>query len=736
MAVGQSAVVFQSLPRDLQLFPRNGANQAAMVIEGTVTDASATRVTLQLDRAGKLTQAQQYSLPVSRTFRFEATIRAELAEYTVRVHLHRRPGDSVLVAERKRLLCGDLFLIYGQSNATGLANLHEIKVNDQFMRQCSYPYGSVDIPSAMQWFPALQPYAAVGAVGLYMGEAIQKATQIPIGFINGAEGGAGIGQLSERNATNPADLNTVYGRMLFRAQWAGVHHQLKAIIYKQGEAEAGSSTANYPANFDRLYRMFRQDYGNVPRFYASQINLLSNGSPDTGALRDFQRRLTDIYPQGVGNIATVGAVGYDGLHYGLSGSQQIGYEQAGQILRDLYASGASEQVNSPNVRQVFQNSSNDTLTIVFETGMQLRWPADSVLTKSGQSYTRRLIDVFLADGQSSLFSAGRAEANRVYLALRQPAAIQSLSYFPPFYNEGPSGFYDGPTLKNQLGVRAFTFDRYPVARILPAKMNLAVASITGEDISLSWTVSASEAVAILLDRSSDGGSSFTQIARLPASTTAYTDIPTGNSSGSYAYRIRVAGQQAESGISNVVVGKLLNPCALIATVTGNTVVPYGGTLSLSMVVTGAATGNPLTYLWRGPGGLVTATPNLTQQSLTPGLSGTYSVTVTQGICSATTSIAITINAPLASGVSSPDLPVWPNPARSGQVVYLNVPEASLNEAVNIVLFDRAGKPVFEQVQRKQSGPLFVALPSLPAGLYIVEMTPSAATRISRRLLIE
>ncbi|HEY0109661.1 MAG TPA: T9SS type A sorting domain-containing protein, partial [Fibrella sp.] len=97
---------------------------------------------------------------------------------------------------------------------------------------------------------------------------------------------------------------------------------------------------------------------------------------------------------------------------------------------------------------------------------------------------------------------------------------------------------------------------------------------------------------------------------------------------------------------------------------------------------------------------------------------------------------ITINAPLASGVSSPDLPVWPNPARSGQVVYLNVPEASPNEAVNIILFDRAGKPVFEQVQRKQSGPLLVALPSLPAGLYIVEMTPSAATRISRRLLIE
>lgn len=734
-AVGQSSVDFQTLPRDLQLFPRNAANQGLIVVEGRVTEAAVRRVTLQLDRSGRLSQAQQITLTDSRTFRLEAAIKAELAEYTLRVYVHRQPGDSLLVAERKRLVCGDMFLIYGQSNAIGLQNLDKITVNDQFMRQCGYIYNATNIPAAIQWYPALLPYGAVGAFGLYMGEAIQKATQIPIGFINGAEGGANIGQLSDRNANNPADLNTFYGRMLFRAQWAGVQNQVKAIIYRQGEAEAGSSPVNYPANFDRLYRMLRQDYGNAPRFYAGQINVLTSGSPETAALRDFQRRLPEIYPE-VSNIATVGSAGYDGLHYDLPGHQQMGYEQARQILRDLYASGATEQVNSPNVRKVYQNSRNDTLVVVFESAMQMRWPTDSTQSRNGQTYTRRLTDVFLADGQTNRFSAGWADANRVYLVLQQPAAVQTLSYFPAFYSEGPSGFYDGPTLKNQLGVRAFTFDQYPVARALPAITNLAVTRTTRQEVTLSWTVSNSEAVAVLLERSANGRVSFTQLAQLPATATTYTDTPTENGTGPYAYRIRLAGQRAESGVSNVAEGRLLPPCALSARITGDKIVPYGGMLTLSVMVSGTETGNPVMYLWSGPGSLATTTSDLVQTRPTPDLSGVYSATVTQGTCSASASASVTIQGPLATESGLNESMAWPNPVRAGQVVQLNVPGASPNEAVTVSLLDATGKVIFSQMQRKQAGPLLVSLPSLPMGVYVVDLKPTTAARQTCRLLID
>ncbi|MEZ0486870.1 sialate O-acetylesterase [Fibrella aquatica] len=736
VALGQSSVVFQTLPYDLQLFPRNAANQAALVVEGTVTNASVRRVTVQVDRAGTLSQTYQQTLPASRKFRFEPQIRAELAEYTLRVYVHRQPGDSSLVAERKRLLCGDLFVIYGQSNAFGLEDLEKIAVNDQFMRQCGYAFGATTIPESMRWFPALQPYGAVGAFGLYMGEAIQKATQIPVGFVNGAEGGANIGQLSDRNAGNPADLNTFYGRMLYRVQWAGAQQQVKAILYKQGEAEAGSSVANYPASFDRLYQMLRQDYGNVPRLYVSQINILTSGSPDAGALRDFQRRLTEIYPEGVGNMATVGSPGYDGLHYNLVGNRQIGYEQANQLMRDLYGSGATEQVNSPNVRQVYQNSRNDTVTVVFESAMQMRWPSDSTLTKKGQTYTRRLIDLFMADGQAGRFSRGWAEGNRVYLTLRQPAALQTLSYFPSFYGEEPGGFYDGPTLKNQLGVRAFTFDRYPVARALAPVNNLSVSQTTRESVSLVWTVTTPGVTAILLERSDANNASFRQVARLAAETRNFTDTPTGNGQGPYAYRIRLVGQRAESGVSNVVEGRLLSPCALSATITGNTAVPYGGTLTLSVVVAGTNATNPVTYLWRGPGGLTTAAADLRQQGLTPGLSGIYTVTALQGSCSAIASVSVVIQVPLSVEPIPGNLVVWPNPVRGGQLLYLNVPEATPNEPLTIRLTDAAGKVVAREVQRKQSATLAIFLPQLPSGIYVIELKSASTAAQFSRLLIE
>ncbi|WP_375446334.1 sialate O-acetylesterase [uncultured Fibrella sp.] len=735
-AWGQSGVVFQTLPRNFQLFPRNPSNQAVVLVEGTVTDASVRRLTMQLDRAGTINQSQQVNLTASRTFRFDPIIRAELAEYTLRIYLHRLPGDSTLVAERKRLVCGDVFLIYGQSNAIGGAGLDKIAVNDQFLRQCGYVYGA-DIVASMQWTPALQPYAAVGAFGLYLGEAIQKRAQIPIGLLTGAEGGANIGQLADRNTNNPADLTTFYGRLLYRTQWAGVQNQIKAIIYKQGEAEAGSSTANYPANFERLYRMLRQDYGPNPRLYVSQINVLSDGSPDAGALRDFQRRLPEIYPEGVSNIATVGTAEYDGLHYGLGGSRQIGYEQADQILRDLYASGASEQVNSPNVRQVFQNSRNDTLTIVFEPAMQMRWSVDSLLTKNGQTYTRRLIDLFLADGQKGQFTGGSAEANRVYLALRQPGIVQALSYFPSFYGEAPRGFYDGPTLRNQLGIRAFTFDRYPVARALPSTTNLVVTRTTRQEISLSWTAGTTEATAVLVERSDGNRSSFSQIARLAGTATTYTDMPTGSGVGPYAYRVRLASQRAESGASNVAEGRLLPPCALSAIVTGDKVVSYGGTLTLSVGVFGTETGNPVTYLWNGPGGLVTASRDLIQYGLTPGLSGLYSVTVTQGICSVSTSVSITIQAPLATEPINSEPALWPNPVRTGQSVQVNVPDARLNETIEVIVADAFGRVILQQAHRKQGvSPLPIALPTLSAGIYIIELKPAFAASQTYRLRVE
>ncbi len=648
----QSLATFQTLPHDLQLYARDGANQASVVVDGTVIDATILKVACLLNRNGQLAQQQRFTLTAARTFRFAPTIRAELAEYNIRLYAYRATGDSVLLAERKRLLCGDVFVIYGQSNAIGLGDLDKSHVDDQYMRQCGFPFGAADIPNAMQWYPATQPYGAVGNFGLHLAEATMAVTNVPICLINGSEGGAGIGQLTDRNATNPTDLTTFYGRMLYRTRWAGYQGQVKALFFKQGEAEAGSSVAGYPANFDRLYRLLRQDYGNGPRLYVSQINIMAAGQPNVGELRDFQRRLKTIYPVGLDNIATVGTPGYDGIHYSLEGNRQIAREQARQVLRDLYGQTDTLQINSPNIRKVVQNSRNDTLTLVFDPDMQLVWTADSVLDHGRGRYTRKLIDVFYPNDQTGKISAGQAVGNRVQIALKQPAAAQTLTYLPPYFSDLQNGFYDGPVLKNGRGVPAFSFEKVAVVRALPAVTNLAVVpNTTTRELTLSWTLPTTAATNVVLERAIVGVSPFAIMATLPATTITYRDKPRASALGQYQYRLRVESQLSESGLSNVAEGQLPIVCSLAVSLGNNTTVAIGSPASLSASVTGALPPvDGVTLRWSGPGSNQGVGSHLSINGLAPASTNVYTVTATQGVCSATATTTITVPPPCTLSV--------------------------------------------------------------------------------------
>ena len=821
----QSLATFQTLPHDLQLYARDGANQASVVVDGTITDATILKVACLLNRNGQLVQQQRFMLTTARTFRFAPTIRAELAEYGIRLYAYRAMGDSVLLAERKRLLCGDVFVIYGQSNAIGLGDLDKSRVDDQYMRQCGFPFGVADIPNAMQWYPATQPYGAVGNFGLHLAEAIMAVTNIPVCLINGSEGGAGIGQLTDRNAANPTDLTTFYGRMLYRTRWAGYQGQVRALFFKQGEAEAGSSVVGYPANFDRLYRFLRQDYGNGPRFYVSQINLMAAGQPNVGELRDFQRRLTTIYPVGLENIATVGTPGYDGIHYSLEGNRQIAREQARQVLRDLYGQTDTLQINSPNIQKVVQNTRNDTLTLIFEPDMQLVWTADSVLDHGNGKYTRKLIDVFYPDGQTGRIGAGQAVGNRVQIALKQPAAVQTLTYLPPYFSDAQNGFYDGPLLKNGRGMRAFSFDKVAVARALPAVTNLAeVPNTTTREIALSWTLPTTAATNVVLERAIVGVSPFAVMTTLPTTTITYRDKPPASALGQYQYRLRVESQLSESGLSNMAEGRLPvvctlavslgsnttvaigspavlsatvtgalppvagvtlrwtgpgsiqnpgsqlfisgltpattnvytvmatqgvcsatatttvtvpPPCTLSVVIAGTQTIPYGGTLSLSAVVSGTQVGTgPLTTRWSGPAGYVATSATITQTGLTPGLSGTYILTAEQGRCAASAVAAVVIEAPLAVEESISYVRIGPNPVRAGQPLWLRLPPGHSNAGpLRISIFTLTGQRLLTRTVASASQ-TELTTGGLTPGFYLLDITSEAGRIAQQRFVVE
>ncbi|GAB3639728.1 sialate O-acetylesterase [Spirosoma arcticum] len=552
-------VTFDQLPHDLQLYPRNATNQAEVPISGQVTTAGWTKIGVQVLREGKVSQQLSQTIAPASTntaFQFQAQIKAEPAEYSVRVLLYKN-NDSTEIVTRSRIVSGDVYILYGQSNALALGGLEEFysfDFDDKYLRNCTFPYNSSNIPAEIQWYPAKQPFSSVGGFGLTLQRLILQTYGIPTVVINGAQGGTGIGPLAFRDAANPANLTTFYGQLLFRTQWAGVAKNVKAIIWKQGEDEAGNNPEGYAEKFSKLYAQFREDYGNA-RIYVGQINILGDRVEGAAALRDFQRRTQSIYSN-VGAIATVGTpdLGNDGIHYGGRGHQQLALEQFRQIARDFYGSKDTLQINSPDVKKVFYNTRKDSITMVFDEGMQMVYRPDTTFYSFATGailYSRKQTDYLYLDGQAGQVSVGSATGNRVTLALRQPVSAKTIRYLPAYFSDAQSKFYDGPVLKNTRGMRAFSFDNVPIADALTPVTTLAARPVTEKQIQLTWTASATATVQYL-ERADETPATYKPIATLGGAITTYTDDNLPNPVGTYYYRLRTASDLSESAYSNVI----------------------------------------------------------------------------------------------------------------------------------------------------------------------------------------
>ena len=549
-------VIFEQIPNELQLYPRDSTSRAEVVVSGKTRGAGYTKIGLQTFREGVLTTVVSQTINSEDTtfvFRLTAIIKAEPAEYSFRVFTYKG-GDSTLAAERKRVVCGDVYMLYGQSNALGLSDyemLYSFNFDDKYMRNVTYPYGGT--PAQMRWYAGKQPFASIGGFGLTMQRLILENHGIPTCVINGGQGGTAIAALTIRDPINHANPITFYGDLLNRARWAGVAKQVKAIIWKQGEEDAGSGLPNYPGKFAVLYNQFREDYGNA-RLYVSQINILSNPQDSAAALRDFQRRTKYLF-KNVETIATVGTPEYDGVHYSGLAHQRLAFEQYRLIARDIYGSKDTLQINSPDIRKTFYNIRKDSITLVFDDQMQMVWKSDTTFynfaTGAKIAY-RELKDVFYLDRQAGLVTGGSASGNRVMLSLKQPASAKALRYLPAYFSDLPaSPFYDGPTLRNTRGMRAFSFDNVPIADAIAPVTTLVARPISEKRIDLFWTASAN-AQTQYLERADGTPTNFKQIAVLNGTTATYTDTNIPDMFGTYHYRLRSYSAASESPYGSIV----------------------------------------------------------------------------------------------------------------------------------------------------------------------------------------
>lgn len=541
-----NSVVFGKLPQDYQLYPRDGQNESAVPITGVVETAGWKYVSVQVMRNNVPFQYRratlQYGANGKGSFAAEARIKSELAEYQFNIYVCK-DSDSTLIVKRTRVVSGDVYILSGQSNSTGFFGEADTNAFCRTFGKITgtlntEPYNAAD---TLWTLSNMHSYNnGVGTMGLEIQKQLMAKSGVPNCLINAGYHWSSAYSHSLRTENNPTDFTTGYGRMLYRAQKAGVANAVKAYIFRQGESEAYGEGGNWEGHFDVLYKNLKKDFVNLKQLYVFQIDIIYHVSLIGTLIRDYQRRLPDVYPD-VTSVATVGTTGFDGLHYNREGNIQGGVELSRLMLRDLYASADTVNIASPALRKVFYNSSEKkSITLVFDEGQQLKYPEPY---RHPNGPVLDLKDFFYFDHQAGVVAAGKAERNRITLELKAPQNAATLNYLPPYLEkDGPYYPFTGPYITNARGMRAFTFFDVPIGMALGGTV---LAAQSGEDgkVRLSWQPVAG-AKEYILERRFGDATDFAPIARVNAGV-EWHDEP-GESAIPIFYRLVAANEVAES----------------------------------------------------------------------------------------------------------------------------------------------------------------------------------------------
>lgn len=295
-----SSVSFTSPPpRNKAILQRNNTGSYPLVIAGTIKSTGYDTAVLQISKNGTLWKTVSY--PVSPTtsnaaFTLSAELPAGLVAYTLRLSL-KKSGVETEVFVRTDVAVGDLILIQGQSNAVAGDYWGEHKAN---LLQSSWirSFGTASVygdetAQDLVWDTAdgegIHAHATVGTWGLYLASKISQAQGVPVGILNGAVGGTLISQ-HLRNDLNPEDLNTIYGRFLYRARKSDMADSARYIVWYQGESDGigygvTSNAYAYPDRFDTLRSSWKNDFKGLERIYVFQVhNGCGIDSPRNAAL--------------------------------------------------------------------------------------------------------------------------------------------------------------------------------------------------------------------------------------------------------------------------------------------------------------------------------------------------------------------------------------------------------------------------------------------------------------------
>lgn len=439
-------VTLDLAPRSGQVLQRDGQGRASVGIQGRVQSPGFDRVEVEVLRDGQpfVTVDQPLTYGGGEApFSLAPQIDAGFHDYRLTVRLVA--GTTVTpVAVRRRIACGDTLLIQGQSNAVawdfwneGLANLAQSPWIRTFGTTLDNPAVALDQGWDMADAEMRYGHAGIGQWGHVLAQRVMAFEGVPVAIINGALGGTNSTQ-HQRDAADPENLNTIYGRFLWRTRLAGIAPTARALLWYQGESDNGDE-ALHAQNFDLLYNDWHGDFPALEQLYVFQVR---TGCGVSGrGVREVQRQLPEVYAD-LQVMSTTAAPTHDGCHYRNAGYHELGERISRLVLRDLYGSTDTSNVNAPNIQSAaWVDSTRDRILLTFEE------EDDAMVWEPGAQ-----VHFQLSNGQ--LVAGGSAVGNAVVLDLPGPGSATRISYL--------GHALDGPWITNSRGVGALTFFDVPI----------------------------------------------------------------------------------------------------------------------------------------------------------------------------------------------------------------------------------------------------------------------------------
>lgn len=442
-------------PVDNQFYARDDQNEGTLHYNGKMIKP-ADSVFIRIYADEKLYNTQVHRVKADKSYAFAVKLNPGLIRYKLEFGSIRHSREEVLDTVAN-IVCGDAYIIDGQSNAE--ANDYGRAVNpytSDFLRSFGCAGTDPEKCRLDLWGNAVSfdnqgSKLQIGYWGIELGKQLIENHKIPICIINGSVGGSRI-DVHQRNESDPTDSTTIYGRLLWRIQKAGLTHGIRGVFWHQGENDQGAAGPSgrfgwedYQQYFIDMSAAWKQDYPNIRHYYVFQIwprscAMTENGSDNV--LREVQRTLPRLFSN-MGIMSTLGIRPPGGCHFPPEGYAEIAHLICPLVERDNYGIAFNRSITPPDLLKAYYASDRND-EIVLEFDQPVTWN-DSLVTQ------------FYLDGESGKVASGFASGNLVRLNLKARSAASKITYLDS------KAWSQDNILWGANGIAALTFWGVPIA---------------------------------------------------------------------------------------------------------------------------------------------------------------------------------------------------------------------------------------------------------------------------------